>query len=101
MTRRCGKPSCHCAQPGEPGHGSHLRLTYKVPGKTVSETLPTSAAVRKAKTEVAEFRNFERIRREFVEVNTKICRLRPAANQDPTPQEKKRPKRSSKKSLKK
>lgn len=100
MVRRCGKPSCHCAQPGDPGHGPNLRLTYKAQGKTVSEALPTAAAVRKAESEVAEFRRFEQIRREFVEVNTKICRLRPV-DETLTAQEKKRRKRSNKKSPKK
>ena len=28
-TGRCGKPSCHCHQPKDPGHGPNLRLTYK------------------------------------------------------------------------
>ena len=37
IIRRCGKPSCHCAQPDHPGHGPTLRLTYKVQGKTISE----------------------------------------------------------------
>lgn len=97
FVRRCGKPNCHCARPGDPGHGPNLRLTYKVGGKTVSESLPSSAAVRKVKTEVAGFRKFEQIRREFVEVNTKICQLRPVED-SLTPQEKKRPRRSSRKS---
>ena len=35
---RCGNPSCHCHQPGERGHGPNLRLTYKVEGKTVTES---------------------------------------------------------------
>jgi hypothetical protein len=42
---RCGKPSCHCARPEDPGHGPNLRLTYKWHGKTVTEALPTPAAV--------------------------------------------------------
>ena len=50
---RCGKPSCHCAQPDDPGHGPTLRLTYKLRGKTVTEALPTPAAVRKAEQEIA------------------------------------------------
>ena len=37
---RCGKPSCHCHQPGQPGHGPNLRLTHKAEGKTISEALP-------------------------------------------------------------
>ena len=55
-----------------------LRLTYKVRGKTVSEALPTPVAVRKAEHEIAEFRKFRELSRAFVEINEKICRLRPA-----------------------
>ena len=47
-TGRCGKPSCHCHQPNDPGHGPNLRLTYKVEGKTATESLPDQAAMRKA-----------------------------------------------------
>ena len=74
---RCGKPSCHCARPEDPGHGPNLRLTYKWHGKTVTEALPTPAAVRKAEREIAEFRDYQRLGRELVEVNEQICRLRP------------------------
>ena len=89
IVRRCGKPSCHCAQPDDPGHGPTLRLTYKVQGKTISEALPTPASVRKAEREIAEFRRFQELSRSFLEVNEKICRLRPV-EQTLTPQEKKR-----------
>jgi len=82
--RRCGKPTCHCAQPDDPGHGPSLRITHKRRGKTVTEALPTSAAVRKAEQEIAEFRRFQQ----------QICRLRPVEN-TLTAQEKKRPKRSN------
>src|SRR3977135_3692086 len=30
---RCGKPSCHCAKPTDPGHDPQLRLTRRVEGK--------------------------------------------------------------------
>jgi hypothetical protein len=92
IVRRCGKPSCHCAQPDDPGHGPTLRLTYKVQGKTISETLPTPQAVRKAEHEIAEFRKYQELSRTFVEVNEKICRTRPVEEML-TPEEKKRPKR--------
>src|SRR4029077_18047919 len=55
---RCGKPECHCHQPGQPGHGPNFRLTYKVDGKTISEALPTPATIQKAEREVEEFRKF-------------------------------------------
>jgi hypothetical protein len=95
---RCGKPSCRCHQPGQPGHGPNLRLTYKVDGKTISESLPNPAAVHKAEREVAVFRDFQQLSREFVGVNTSICHLRPAEEESTTAQEKKRPKRSKRKS---
>jgi len=100
IIRRCGKPSCHCAHPGDPGHGPNLRLTYKVQGKTITEALPTPVAVRKAEVEIAEFRKFQELSHAFVQVNEQICRLRPA-EESLAPQEKKRPKRSSVKSPRK
>jgi hypothetical protein len=94
---RCGKPNCHCAQPDDPGHGPVIRLTYKIHGKTVTEALPTPAAVRKAEQEIAEFRNYQQLGHELVEVNEQICRLRPV-EETLSPEEKKRPKRSVRRS---
>jgi hypothetical protein len=95
---RCGKPTCHCARPEDPGHGPNLRLTYKWHGKTVTEALPTPAAVRKAEREIAEFRDYQRLGRELVEVNEKICRLRPVEEEPLSEQKKKRRTPSSRKS---
>ena len=94
---RCGKSDCRCHQPGEEGHGPNFRLTYKVDGKTISESLPTPAAIRKAGREVVEFRKFQELTRELVEANAEICRLRSIEDEPQTEQEKKRPKRSRKK----
>ncbi len=104
MVRRCGKPNCHCARSKDPGHGPDFRLTYKLKGKTFTETPSDPAAVRKAEREITEFRKFQQLIRAFVEVNAKLCHLRPAdAPQDAglTPEEKKRRKRSSRRSPKK
>jgi hypothetical protein len=95
---RCGKPSCHCARAGDPGHGPSLRLTYKWHGKTVTEALPTPAAVRKAEREIAEFRDYQRLGRELVEVSEKICRLRPVEEIALSEREKKRRTPSNRKS---
>jgi len=97
-TRRCGKPSCHCAKPNDLGHGPHFQLTQKIDGKTVTQNLPSLAAVRKAETEIAEYRKFRALTDELVGVNRKICRLRPVEQTEQTPQEKKRPRRSARKS---
>lgn len=93
---RCGKANCHCHQPGQPVHGPNPRLTYKVQGKTVTESLPTPASQKKAQREIAQFRRFEQLIREFLDVNAQICRARPV-EQPPVPQEKKRRRRPVKK----
>jgi hypothetical protein len=95
---RCGKADCRCHQPGQPGHGPNFRLTYKVNGKSVSESLPTPVMIHKAEKEVAEFRKFQQLSREFVQTNTELCRARAAEPEPQTDQEKKRPKRSTRKS---
>ena len=97
---RCGKSNCRCRQPGHPGHGPHLRLTYKVGGRTVSQSLSDAATARKVEEEVAEFRKFQQLSRKFVQINARICRLRPVEG-TLSREEKKRLKRSTTKLPKK
>jgi hypothetical protein len=96
--RKCGKPGCHCARPNDHGHGPHSQTTQKIDGKTVTQALPSQAAVRKAEIEIAEYRKFRGLSDDLVDVSRKICRLRPVEQTEQTTQEKKRRKRSSKKS---
>jgi hypothetical protein len=99
FTRRCGKQSCHCARKGDPGHGPTLRLTYKVGGKTLTESLPDQEGVKRAEAEIAEFRRFKELTRKLVEVNAKICRLRADEGQvDRGAGKKNRKRRSSRRS---
>jgi hypothetical protein len=98
VSRRCGKPSCHCAKPHDPGHELVVRLTRRVAGRTVTETFPNPAALRKAQQEVAEFHRFQDLSGDLVSLNQKICELRPVERQRGgwTDQEKKRLLRSMK-----
>ena len=97
VRRRCGKSSCHCAQANDPGHGPHQQLTQKIAGKTVTHTLPSPSALRKAEKEIAEFRRFQTLAQQLIEVNQKICWLR-RVEEAAIPVKKKRRKRSNKKS---
>ena len=92
VVRRCGKPSCHCAKPNDPGQDPQFRLTRRVAGKTVTETFPNPIALGKAQREVAEFHRFQQLGEELVGINGKICALRPVEQQRGgwTGQEKKR-----------
>jgi hypothetical protein len=94
---RCGKPACRCHRANQPGHGPNYRLTRKVRGKTVSESFASAGELRKAQREVETFHRFRQLSQELLEVNEKICKARPVED-TLTPQEKKRPKRSSERS---
>jgi len=95
---RCGNANCHCHQAGDPGHGPYYRLTRKVNGKTVTETLSSPASLAKAQREVAECQRFRELGDQLLDVNEQICQLRPVEQTPPSAQEKKRPKPSKRKS---
>jgi len=100
VVRRCGKPTCHCAKPNDPGHDPQLRLTRSVNGKTVAESFASPAAFEKAHAEVHEYQRWQRLCAELVDLSERICRLRPLQKQPGqwSVEEKKRLLRSIKKS---
>ena len=70
--RKCGKPNCHCAQPGAQGHGPVWILTRKVKGKSVGKVIKENA-VECAHTQIKNYHEFQELIREYVETNVKIC----------------------------
>ena len=43
--RTCGRPGCHCQQPGGAKHGPHLNISYRGEnGKTTGYYVPKAAA---------------------------------------------------------
>src|SRR6266702_6835156 len=70
--RKCGKPTCHCAKPNSPGHGPSYSLTREVENKTVTKIIPPSA-VEQTQQQIAEYRRFRDLTRDFVEVSEKVC----------------------------
>ena len=70
--RKCGKPNCHCAQPGEPGHGPCWSLTHDVKGKTATRIIP-EAFVPQTREQIAEHRRLRDLTHDLVDVNEKIC----------------------------
>ena len=55
---KCGKPTCHCARPHDPGHGPNSRLTRKVQGKTVTETFDSSPTLAQGPAGSGNFSSF-------------------------------------------
>ncbi|MDE0223987.1 MAG: hypothetical protein OXP28_02495 [Gammaproteobacteria bacterium] len=80
MTRRCGKPTCHCARAGDPGHPGWT-LMRRVDGKTVTRGVPR-AALQETRAQVAEHKRFKDLSRQFVEASEELCRARLKAGRD-------------------
>jgi len=74
--RRCGKPTCACAQPGHPGHGPRYLWTRSAGGRTRSRQL-AAAELDKVRREIANYKQFIAVTEQIVEVNEAICEARP------------------------
>ena len=79
--RRCGKPYCHCAKPGEKGHGPSYSLTRSVQGKTVTKIIPKDQ-VETTRKQIEEYHRFQQTVSELVEANIKICDTKLALEKD-------------------
>lgn len=71
--RSCGKPTCHCAKPGSPGHGPSYSLTREVDGKTITKIIPSGPAVEQTRQQIAEYKRFRELTRELVAVSEEVC----------------------------
>jgi hypothetical protein len=77
VMRRCGKPTCACADAAHPGHGPQYILTKKVENKTVSVHLNAGPELEKVTGEVANYKRFKSLVGELIDVNEDICEARP------------------------
>ncbi|MCY4111202.1 MAG: hypothetical protein OXF96_04590 [Chloroflexi bacterium] len=80
MTRKCGKPTCHCARTDDPGHPGWA-LMRRVGGKTVTRGVPR-AALEQTRAQLAEHKRFKDLSRHFVQANEELCRARLKAGRD-------------------
>ena len=76
--RRCGKAGCHCAQPGDRGHGPQYNLTRWAGGKTVTTHPRPGPELDKAEREAAAWERFRSLTGQIEQVNEAICDARPA-----------------------
>jgi hypothetical protein len=71
--RKCGKATCHCAQPPSEAHGPSWSLTRAVGGKTVTKVIPPGSGVEQTKAQIAEYRRFRKLVRELIELSVQVC----------------------------
>jgi Family of unknown function (DUF6788) len=75
--RRCGKPNCRCARPGERGHGPQWNWTRWAGGKTVTTHPRPGPELDKAEREAGEWERFRSLTGQIEAVNEAICDARP------------------------
>ena len=71
--RRCGKPNCHCAQPGDQGHGPRWQWTRSAKNDTRGQVIPPNQ-LPQVRTELDAGTQFNQIVDDLVEVNEVLCR---------------------------
>jgi hypothetical protein len=75
--RRCGKPNCRCARPGERGHGPQWNWVRRAGGKTVTTHPRPGPGLDKAQREAGEWERFRALAGQIEAVNEAICDARP------------------------
>ncbi|UNX54860.1 hypothetical protein MF406_00725 [Georgenia sp. TF02-10] len=75
--RRCGKPGCRCARPGEQGHGPRAlwTRTAKGPGGSRGQYIPLEQ-VDQVRAELDSYTRFAALVEDYVEINEQLCKAR-------------------------
>ncbi len=79
--RKCGKPNCHCAVEGDPGHGPSYVLTRSIGGKKRSVRV-RAEALDETRGWMAEYRRFREVSAEFLEASEALAAARSRADRD-------------------
>jgi hypothetical protein len=73
--RRCGKPSCRCARPGDPGHGPRHTLVRRQAGRVVTRQVP-AGLVAEYQERTTRWVEFQAACSRLAEVNAELDRRR-------------------------
>lgn len=75
--RQCGKRHCICTRSGHPGHGPQYLWSSTVKGKSYAKNLRFGPELQKYVEETDRYRRFVGLCNELVELNEKVCDVRP------------------------
>lgn len=75
--RKCGKKNCACAREGHDGHGPQYLWNATINGKSRAKNIRLGPELQKYTQETQNYRCFARLCDEIVEVNERLCDLRP------------------------
>ena len=75
--RKCGKKNCCCTRRDHAGHGPQYLWNTTRRGQSRAQNLRMGAELEKVRKELENHTIFLRLCQQLVEVNEKICHLRP------------------------
>ena len=75
--RKCGKKRCACTKPDHPGHGPQYLWNSTIKGKSYAKNLRLGPDLEKYIQETGNYKEFVKLSEELVQINEKICELRP------------------------
>ena len=75
--RKCGKKRCACTKPGHRGHGPQYLWNATIKGKSYARNLRLGPELEKYTKETDNYRSFLKLSEELVQVNERLCELRP------------------------
>jgi hypothetical protein len=75
--RKCGKKRCACTKPDHPGHGPQYLWNSTIKGKSYAKNLRLGPELEKYIQETGNYKEFVKLSEELVQINEKICELRP------------------------
>ena len=75
--RKCGKKKCACVKPGHSGHGPQYLWNTTIKGKSYAKNLRVGPELEKYMKETDNYRSFLKLSEELVQVNERMCELRP------------------------
>lgn len=85
--RKCGRPTCRCARPGEQGHGPRglWTRTAKGSGGSRGQYIPVDQ-IDQVRAELDRYAQFAALVEDYVEINEALCRARvgPPTRRRPT-----------------
>ena len=75
--RKCGKKNCACTKPNHPGHGPQFLWNTTTKGKSFAKNLKLGTELQKYVQENENYHQFIKTYKEIIQINEKICDLRP------------------------
>ncbi len=76
--QRCGKPSCHCQEADDPGHGPYYVLQSSSGGRPTTRSIPAAQA-NTVRAQTEQYGRLRRLHRELIEVSERQCEARLSA----------------------